>query len=280
MKKLKRLAGKFFQAVTRSAFVSKFVARNFKLDDVTADIIIKNNPAVFTKALYQYPSAVNNGFRHIERVIDFVHYFKLPLSHAIVDVGAAEGTISGIFSEAFPHSQVYAFEPIGTTYNKLKENTASNPKITAINKALGSSNEQKIIHVAERITASSLFEMQKDIANNYFAEHLEHKKDEMIVITRADDELTAVSEINIMKLDVQGFELEVLRGAGLTLKKTNIVVLEMQNHELYTLAPKYNELDNHLRENNFELFDIIPSIRQDNKLYEWDGIYVNKKLLG
>lgn len=276
---MKKTIRKLFQLLTRGGVIAKFMARNMKLNESTAEIFIKNNPEIFKQQLYQYPSAINNGYRHIERVIDLANYFKLNSKSTIIDIGAAEGVISQMFSEAFPLATIYAFEPINITFNTLKKNTAANKKIIAINKAIGNSIEERTIHVAERITSSSIFEIQKNIKNSYFASNLNHKQDENIRIVMLDDEIADIPEINIIKIDVQGFELEALKGATLTLQKTNIVLLEMQNHELYNRAPKYYELDEYLRKNNFELFDMIPSIRQDEMLYEWDGIYVNKKLL-
>ena len=276
---MKKTIRKLFQLLTRGGVIAKFMARNMKLNESTAEIFIKNNPEIFKQQLYQYPSAINNGYRHIERVIDLANYFKLNSKSTIIDIGAAEGVISQMFSEAFPLATIYAFEPINITFNTLKKNTAANKKIIAINKAIGNSIEERTIHVAERITSSSIFEIQKNIKNSYFASNLNHKQDENIRIVMLDDEIADIPEINIIKIDVQGFELEALKGARLTLQKTNIVLLEMQNHELYNRAPKYYELDEYLRKNNFELFDMIPSIRQDEMLYEWDGIYVNKKLL-
>ncbi len=82
-----------------------------------------------------------------------------------------------------------------------------------------------------------------------------------------------------MKLDVQGHELEVLKGAVNTLKNTAIVVAEMSNHHNYKGAPLYYDIDEFLRRNNFSLYDQCLSLKEDGKLLEWDGIYVNNNLL-
>lgn len=250
---------------------------SFRTNEIT--FLISRNRSLFVNECNTYPSLINNGYMHVERAIEFVNFFNLDLKNAIIDIGAAEGVIALKFSQAFPEATIFAYEPIKNTFEVLQYNTGSNPKVIPINRALGNSHEEKIIHIAHRITSSSIFDIEKEIENKYFAEQLHYETDEKITVSRLDDEIASTTLVNIIKIDVQGYELEVLKGAGQTLKRTNLVVLEMQNHNLYNKAPKYYELDEHLRNNGFELYDIIPSLREDHKLYEWDSVYINKKIL-
>jgi hypothetical protein len=99
---------------------------------------------------------------------------------------------------------------------------------------------------------------------------------ENIKMVRLDDFLEGRKvRIGIMKIDVQGYELNVLRGARTTLSRTDIVVLEANNHEGYRGSAKYWEVDLFLREKGFTLYDIIPSIVDGGRLKEWDMIYMN-----
>jgi FkbM family methyltransferase len=256
-----------------------FFINNISLRTNEISCLISNNRSFFVNEFNTYPSIINNGYRHIERAIEFVNFFNFDFKNTIIDIGAAEGVIALKFSQAFPEAIVFVFEPIKNTFEILLRNTSSNHKVITVNKALGNSHEEKIIHIAHRITSSSIFDIEKDIENNYFAEQLRYESDEEITVSRLDDEIPSETIVNIIKIDVQGFELEVLKGAEQTLKRTCLVVLEMQNHNLYNKAPKYYELDEYLRNNGFELYDIIPSLREDYKLYEWDSIYINKKIL-
>lgn len=228
---------------------------------------------------FSYPSVFNQGYLHIDRVTHLARCFKLDEKNCILDVGAADGITPEMFSKAFPESVVYAFEPIPSTFQQLHNRVSANKKIVSINKGLSSKEGQMTIHLASRITSSSLYEIEKNIANKFFAENIKDAGSEQVSLSTLDREIPFGLNINIFKMDVQGYELEVLKGGHDTLKRTAIVLLEMQNHELYVGAPKYFELDSYLRERGFELYDIIPSIRQDNKLYEWDSIYINKNIL-
>lgn len=55
----------------------------------------------------------------------------------IFDIGAHHGHVSRMFRELFPTSIIYAFEPFKESFEKLKANTASDPRIKAFNYGLG-----------------------------------------------------------------------------------------------------------------------------------------------
>jgi FkbM family methyltransferase len=227
-----------------------------------------------------FPSVVNNGYRHIEKVIDLVYFFELNPAASIVDVGGADGVIAKKFAAQFPNAKVYTFEPIKTTFQELLNTISGHQNIHGINKGLGAEKiEYATIHRLARVTSSSLFPAKTVISNSFFAENLKNESVEDVSITTLDDEIPSDEQINILKVDVQGYEVEVLKGAKHTLRRVKLLVLEMQNHDLYEGAPKYFELDEFVRKEDFILYDIVPSIRQDKQLYEWDAIYVNKKVL-
>ena len=274
-KPVKNIAAKLLRFCTKNQKILNFILKNLRFTTNTADLIIRNNRKIFMEICDQFPSEINNGFRHIDRVLYIAKLNKLPGANIIIDIGAADGEISLLFSKAYPEAIIYAFEPIKSAFTNLYQNVKENPHILPVNKALGNTNGERIIHISESIRSSSIFEIENDIKNTYLAEQLKYKRDEKINISRLDNEIPQDINVNIVKIDVQGYELEVLKGAKLTLLRTKLVVLEMQNHDHYIDAPKYFILDEYLRKSGFQLYDIIPSIREGNKLYEWDGIYIN-----
>ena len=225
-----------------------------------------------------YPSIVNNGYRHIEKTIDIIHSLNLNPNHSIIDVGGADGTVSIMLSKAFPNAKIYTFEPIQASFQQLSQNTNTYPNIQINNLALGNKAQKLQMQIAERITSSSLFDINEEIEDKYLATNIKKKSEEEIEVKRLDDIFDDNQIFNLIKLDVQGYELEVLKGGIEVLKQTKIVLIEMQNHDIYSKAPKYYDLDAFLREHHFILYDIVPSIRRDKKLYEWDSIYLNQTL--
>jgi len=227
----------------------------------------------------KYPSAFNDGYLHIHKAIEYAMHYNLHEKQIIIDVGAALGVTAQKFSKAFPTSDVYAFEPMPSTFQSLDKNVSANKKIIPVNKGLGKEEGEFTIHLSKRITSSSFLEMKKNISNEFFSDNIKEVGAETVKVSTLDKEIPADKSISILKMDVQGYELEVLKGGTETLKRTALILVEMQNHDLYSNAPMYYDIDLFLREHGFELQDIIPSIRQDKKLYEWDGIYINKNIL-
>jgi FkbM family methyltransferase len=278
---------KLSSAITALLHKSKFfrntlfsiVLKHLKNNKSDFDYFIKEYLVKYPDELERYPSVFNEGHLHIIKTVEMAKFFKLDPTNIIVDVGGAAGEMANIFSGSFPEAKIYSFEPLPSTYKLLLENTRHNSMIIAQNKGLGSVAKTDEIHVAHRFTSSSLFEMKKEIENPFFAEHLKEKGTESVEISTLDKEIPSDKKVNILKLDVQGYELEVLKGGTETLKRTAIVLVEMQNHDLYSEAPKYYDIDSFLVGAGFELYNIIPSLRQDKKLYEWDGLYINKKNL-
>ncbi len=237
------------------------------------------NRDLLMKEYYEYPSVINNGYVHTDRVIALANSFGRTAGKIIIDAGAADGMISLRFSRSFPGVEVFSFEPISKTFNELEKNTSGNPDIRRFNMALGSSAGSSVIHVLDRITSSSILDVSGKIDDPFFARALEERGSEKITISTLDKEIPVDKHVAILKMDVQGFELEILKGGVSTLKRTDIVVLEMQNHKYYKDAPMYFDLDVFLRDHGFVCYDLIPSIRKNEKLMEWDAIYISARFL-
>lgn len=93
-------------------------------------------------------------------------------------------------------------------------------------------------------------------------------------VSTLDEEMASVEKVLCLKLDVQGYELNVLQGGEITLQKTIFVLLEMNNHPYYAGGCQYFELDYFLRKRGFKLADIIVSYRSpERRIEEYDAIY-------
>jgi FkbM family methyltransferase len=249
--------------------------------------IVKSNKSikqyVFSKALKNevidyIENKYYSEYEHIKKSVFILKNKLINIENFIIlDIGGSNGKTAIMYSEAFPLNLVYVFEPIKETFKVLSHNTRNYKNIVAVNKAVGNKNGKEKINVAKRISASSLLDLKADKTSKLFAENLEMVKKEEITICKLDNEIPANSIIGIMKIDVQGFELEVLKGAEMTIERTYIVILEVNNHNGYSGSPKYYDIDLKLRESGFFLYDLCPSTRDNGRLKEWDVIYINKK---
>ena len=216
---------------------------------------------------------------HIHKSIEIAQSLDNKVEGIILDIGGSIGTTAEIYAKAFPSEKIYVFEPIRTNFEKLKQNTRKYSNITAVNQALGNETGRKTIHLANRLSSSSIFELQGSGEEEGFRNKISPIGDEEIEITSLNSFLESGTSIKIMKIDVQGFEVEVLLGASNHLKNVDLILVEVGNHEGYKSAPKYYEVDRLIRDNGFVISDLFPNSKERNQLIEWDVIYINKKLI-
>ncbi|TNE78345.1 MAG: FkbM family methyltransferase [Bacteroidetes bacterium] len=214
-------------------------------------------------------------YPHIKRACSLIKSEKNPI---VFDIGGGQGTTLKLFREELPHAQVELFEPISSNFKIIKDQFGGNKGIKLNQLALGHEEGETTIHIADRVTSSSLLELNPEAheKGSYLADALKPVREESIQVKRVESFIKQYEKIHLMKLDVQGFELNVLKGAGEELKKVKYIIMEVSNHDGYSGAPLYHEIDAWMRENNFELADLFPGIKESGFLKEWDCIFLNK----
>lgn len=221
---------------------------------------------------------LQNPHIHILKSIELANFFNLNHDNLIVDVGGFDGEVAKLFALSFPKATVLTYEPIKSNYNNILGAVSGITNVKVRNYGLGRSPQTATINKTVNLPSSSLMVVNTKIGNGFFAQNLKMEDKEEVKITTLDDEITGNQSVNILKIDVQGYEMEVLLGATETLSRTNIVLVEMQNHDFYEGAPLYHEVDSFLRSKHFMLFDLLPALRKNGKLHEWDAIYVKYSL--
>lgn len=222
---------------------------------------------------------VNQGYLHIERAIEYVNYFKLDNSGFILDIGGGLGSPALMFAKKFASSKIIVFEPIVSTYDYLLYKLKDYKNVTIINKAVGNEEKEISINITANITSSSLLDIESNIDCDLFEKTLEKQSSQNVQLTKLSKFLGKDDKVNILKIDAQGYELEVLKGLEQKISNVSIIIIELANHHFYKDSPQYFEIDEYLRKNFFVLYDILPAIIRNYKLYEWDSLYVNKNIL-
>jgi len=189
-----------------------------------------------------------------------------------------DGDSSTIFARSFKNASIIAFEPVSETCELFRKKTVHLSNIKLLQKAISDKIGKIEVNVTENFKSSSILKLNADYNKDIdFSKNLSFQKTETVEMSTLDIELENYNNIDLIKLDVQGAELQILKGASQTLKHTNIILTEMSNHDSYINSAKYFEVDAYLRNNDFKLYDLIPAGRNKDRIYEWNAVYLHDK---
>jgi FkbM family methyltransferase len=144
-------------------------------------------------------------------------YSYLPNNFAI-DIGANKGDVSSRLLQAGYH--VYAFEPFLPVFEKLNVRLSDNSNFHAFALALGSANETRDLHIATDRTESKMYQdstCYSSLMQHSLSEGLEFTgivPVEVRTLESLHNSLELPKEIGLVKIDTEGFDLEVIRGMG------------------------------------------------------------------
>ena len=123
------------------------------------------------------------------------------------DVGASIGNVARNLARFFPNADIHAFEPITATYEELRRHSAANQRIKPHRLALADAEGEARLELQAHSDLNSLhFRVNSD--DPMVGEHVE--------ITTVDKFCFnhGIDHIDILKVDAQGYDLAVLRGAA------------------------------------------------------------------
>jgi FkbM family methyltransferase len=139
--------------------------------------------------------------------------------------------------------------------------------------ALGSKNDQLKFNIVEHATSSSFFQPSKT-NHKYHPGEMEITQNIEVAVVRLDSVVDG--DIDILKLDLQGYELEALRGCGDLLTQIKTITTEVEFISLYEGQPLFADIDSFLRENGFRLYNLYDLWTQDDgQLTAGDAVYLN-----
>ena len=172
--------------------------------------------------------------------------YKLKIT-GVIHIGAHLGQEYSIYSDLQIENMVF-FEPQKDLFEKLAKRIPQSSNIKLYNLALGNEVCEKIMHVDSYNQASSSILKPKI----HLIQH-PHVKFEKTIKVNMDklDNVIKSKKYNFINIDVQGFELEVFRGAEEILHDIDYIFTEVNRDEVYENCTKVKELDNFLLKYNF-----------------------------
>jgi FkbM family methyltransferase len=178
--------------------------------------------------------------------IDIVQLSLLPPQirtnlRILCDVGANRGDWTAAILKLATPELIVAFEPIPHVFAQLAARFADQPKVRCVQAAVGSSKSEVAFLVEKQVELSSI----RPLAEAGRKMHGANTTPETISVplVTLDAELAGLDEISLLKLDVHGYEDEVVRGARDVLGRCRCLVTEvLYKRDYYTGALPFLDL--------------------------------------
>ena len=178
----------------------------------------------------------------------------------IIDIGAHKGEFLENMLKIEKVNSFYAFEPQKNIFNELNEKFSKNKKITLFNFAMDKEIANKKLKINKLSMTSSLAEINEESLylkiKNFLTFSRSNFEDEYEIQTNTVDKIFENISLqkSLLKIDVEGFEINVLEGSQIKLKEIPFVLLE-------------NQFGNHYKNNNFKNITKLLS-KQNFKIYK------------
>jgi FkbM family methyltransferase len=187
----------------------------------------------------------------------------------VIDVGVAWGTED--LYEAFPRAKHLLIEAIAEFEPKIREVVAGYDHELVL-AAAGAAAGELTIHVQPQMSWSSMFRPLPEFPAN--------SKPRQVPTVRID-ELCKEKGLRgpyLLKVDVEGAELEVMAGATGILAETDVVVLEVAFPEEYQNVPTFAEIIRRMDELGYAVYDMfdLRTASPDRLLYQSDVVFVKR----
>jgi len=194
----------------------------------------------------------------------------------VLDVGANLGQYGMDMRELGYKGRLISFEPLGDVFKKLEANTRADELWEVYSFALGNTDGKSIINIAGNTDSSSILDMLP--THLKFAPMSKYIGKDEIEVRTLDTlfETLALSEANIyLKIDTQGFEENVLKGAENSLPLIDTIQLEMSLVPLYTDEILFDEMYQILFQKGYRLVSVETGFldRETGQMLQLDGIF-------
>ncbi len=226
------------------------------------------------------------GIRYLSKPNTSIASFNIldQLSHhisdlgTVIDVGANQGQFAYAVTRFFSNAVVHSFEPVPDTYEKLRFNTRFSSKIITYNFGLGSNSGKIDFYQNEHSHASSALPI-----SDYQKSQLPKTSKVRLItvpVERLDNIAMAIGTIErplLLKLDVQGYEKEVLLGAGSFMDEIDYLLFEASFVSMYEGEPLFEEMHELVCSMGFRLIGPVGSLEVGaSQIAQMDMLYAKR----
>ena len=227
-------------------------------------------------------------FFYQRKIINFLKSRKIETYKVLIDVGAHKGETVENFLKNFKIKNIYSFEASNKTYKKLEVNIGKfrnkykQTNIEIFNNGIGAFNEKKIFNEMPDSNSStfnlidqnsSYFKRKNKILSFFIKENFLIKESTVSQIKLSSFiKERNIKDIDILKIDTEGYEFEVLKGLEQSIKLVNLIYFEHHYDNMIKKNYKFSEIHHFLITNGFSrAFKIKMPLRKS-----FDYIYSRK----
>lgn len=187
--------------------------------------------------------------------IDHVPALRQLQPEMVIDVGANRGQFALVARHLWPNARIVSFEPLPQAAALCKSVMHNDPQFVLFESAVGTTSGTSTINVTTADDSSSLLplgDQHKELYGSSVAEQLQVRTEPLAGFIEA----TECPASTLLKIDTQGFELEVLKGSEQVLSCISHVYAELSFVELYTGQPLASEVIAYLYSRGYELVGV------------------------
>jgi len=213
--------------LVKKLFFLRKITRALKLNSFIFSIIYKKN--------------------HYEELFNVRFSEKINEGYCVYDIGANMGYYSILYSKIVGQGGIiYSFEPSLINFNKLQENVKEYANIQTYNMGIGNMNSRLFLSQGtDDFGATSKILIEETESGNW------------VTIKTIDSFVETNKYPNAIKIDVEGYEFEVVEGALATLMNSDLKVVGIEIHteilESRKLKDPIKKIENHLSNAGFEI---------------------------
>jgi FkbM family methyltransferase len=197
----------------------------------------------------------------------------------VLDVGSYIGSFAYAIRHILPDARIYSFEPLQDNYAQLVKNLTPFGNFQAFNTAIGEHTGEMEFHRSDFSPSSSVLEMG-ELHRQAFPQAA-HSTALLVPIARLDDYLGKLSLTSpvFLKIDVQGYEDAVLRGAGQVLKQVDFLEIEVSYQPLYSGQVLFEGIHQLLTQAGFRFAGNLDSMLSplDGSILQSDALFIRNK---